>query len=181
MRTAAYPGVLNGVAVLPWRGTKAWAFHLGLVAAAVLLPAVAHLTGAPVRWLLPMHWPIILAGLVYGWRSGLMVGLLAPGTNYLLTGIPLPLILPAMTLELAVYGFVTGWLRERLNLSGFAAVGVALIAGRIVFLSVVLLTGAALGSFGKYVIAAMLPGLAAGVVQVVLMPVVAKVWMNKSN
>jgi len=165
--------------VCSWRSTQAAWLQLGLVAAAVLLPAAAHLTGAPVRWLLPMHWPIILAGLVYGWRSGLVVGLLAPVSNWLLTGYPLPMVLPAMTVELALYGFIAGWLRECADWNRFAAVGLALIVGRVFFLGTVLFANGFIGYFGDYVVVAMLPGVVAGGMQVILLPLIARLFILK--
>ena len=149
-------------AVLPWAGWRPWAAQAGFISAALLLPTVCHLTGWPVRWLLPMHWPIILAGLVYGWRGGLAVGLLAPLSNYLLTGYPLPIKLLPMTMELAIYGGLTGWLRER-GWSSYLATATALVAGRVAFLTVILSFGATDGlGFWQFAGAAMLPGLAAG-------------------
>ena len=49
-------------------GGKGALFELGMIGAAVALPALCHLTGAPVTVLLPMHWPVIAAGLFCGWR-----------------------------------------------------------------------------------------------------------------
>ena len=83
------PGYQNHMAernVLNWRGTKAGLAQLGLAAAAIALPAACHLLNAPVRALLPMHWPVLLAGLVFGWRGGLAVGLLVPLSSFALSG-----------------------------------------------------------------------------------------------
>jgi len=120
-------------------GVRAFLFQLLLVGVAVGLPVVAHLSGAPVRFLLPMHWPVILAGLVYGWRGGTVTGFLAPVVSYFFSGYPLPNILTSMTIELLVYGLVIGVLRERLHLNAFLAVAIALILGRIVFVLSVLM------------------------------------------
>ncbi len=157
---------------LPLTGLKGWGAQLALVASAVLLPAAAHLMGAPVRWLLPMHWPVLLAGILYGWRGGLLVGALSPTSNWLITGFPLPLVLPAMTLELATYGLVAGLLRERLGWNGFSSTAGAVIAGRLVFIATVWMTAGYQGAFGGYLIAAMTPGFVAGVAQVGVMGLV---------
>jgi len=159
--------------VLPAVGMKAWSMQAGLIAAAVMLPAVAHLTGAPVRWLLPMHWPIIFAALIYGWRGGATVGLMAPFSNWLLTGYPILIKAFPMTLELATYGFIIGWLRQR-GWHAFAAVATGLAAGRIIFLAVILFTGANELPVTQYLTAAMLPGLVVGVAQVICLPTLAK-------
>ncbi|MDP8241313.1 MAG: hypothetical protein P9X24_19675 [Candidatus Hatepunaea meridiana] len=178
MKDSQYTISTNGSLVLPSTGTRAWVFQFSLIVAAVLLPAAAHLTGAPVRWLLPMHWPVILAALVYGWRGGMTVGALAPASNYLLTGYPLLLKAFPMTFELAIYGLVIGWLREKQAWNSFAAVTVGLIAGRVVFLSIILMTGANEIVFSQYIITAMIPGLIAGVIQVATMPSLARVWIK---
>ena len=175
MNNSAYNTRSNGTLVLPATGIKPLSFQLCMVFAAVILPAVAHLSGAPVRWLLPMHWPIVLAALVYGWRGGLTVGALAPATNYLLTGYPLLIKAFPMTFELAVYGLVIGWLREVKGWNSLAAVATGLIAGRIIFLLIILLTGANEVPFREYLIVAMVPGLAAAVLQVGVLPMLSKV------
>ncbi len=40
---------------LPLSGFRAYIFQISLIGAAVILPLIAHLSGAPVRFLLPMH------------------------------------------------------------------------------------------------------------------------------
>ncbi len=153
--------------------------QLGLISAAVALPAVFHIAGMPVRWILPMHLPVILAGLIYGWRSGLVIGLCVPLINWLLTGFPLAPVLPAMMIELAVYGGLSGWLNQKSSWRMTAALGVALIVGRICFLGTILLTGGHNGSFGHYAIVAMTPGIAAMFGQVLIIPLVFKWFRSK--
>ncbi len=113
--------------------------NMELLASALVLPAIAHLLGAPVRWILPMHWPAVLAGLVYGWRGGLVVGALAPLVSFILSGMPPPAILPVMMSELAVHGFLAGFLREKLSWSGYPSAGTALVTGRLVYMGLVAL------------------------------------------
>jgi len=162
-------------------------FQALLVTAAVVLPAFAHLAGAPVRIILPMHWPVILAGLVYGWRGGAVAGLLSPTVSYYVSGLPLPGILPAMTAELFIYGLVTGLLRERFRFNPFVSVTLALIIGRIAFVLTVLSSlGISVGSwrsgnYMQYFSAALLPGLAAAAGQIILLPLVANWWMKREQ
>lgn len=152
-----------------------------LLSAAFLLPAAAHATGLPVRWLLPMHWPVILAGLCYGWRSGLLVGIGAPVLSYLVSGMPPLFMLPAMTVELAAYGFIAGFAREGLKLNGFLSAALSLIGGRIVFLAIVLITGAVAVPFADYLQAAMLPGIPAAIAQLILLPLIANWWVGRGS
>lgn len=88
-----------------------------LVAAGVLLPMVFHPAGAAGSIFLPMHIPVLMAGLLLGPAVGTLVGLLTPACSTLLTGMP-PLFpsLPIMLPELAVYGGSAGVLRRRYGL-----------------------------------------------------------------
>ena len=152
-----------------------------LTTATVLLPPVCHLAGVPVRWVLPMHWPVILAALVYGWRGGAIVGILAPLVSFALSGYPLPPKIPPMTIELLAYGAFIGVLRERFRLNGFLATALGLMLGRVVFITAILATAANELPFGDYLTAAMLPGLGAAALQVLILPPVASTWVNRSG
>ncbi len=168
--------------VLPALKTDAVLVHIALLAlASFLLPAASHALGLPVRQILPMHWPVILAGLCYGWRSGLVIGLLAPLASFLVSGMPLPHILPAMTVELAAYGFVAGAAREYLRWNWFAAAAASLIIGRVVFLAYVFTFRSVPQPFGEYVVAAMLPGIPAAIAQFVILSLAAWWWFNKRS
>ncbi|WP_396626389.1 ECF transporter S component [Luteitalea sp.] len=164
---------------LPARHPRALTLQFGLVlAAAWALPAAIHALGLPVRQLLPMHWPAILAGLVYGWRSGAVVGAASPILSYLMTGMPRPAVLPSMTFELAAYGAIAGFMVQVLQRGRFEAVLASVIGGRLVFLAVMVVTGAITTAFPVYLQAAMLPGLPAAIAQVVLLPLLANVWVK---
>ena len=152
-----------------------------LLAAAFLLPAGFHVAGLPVRQLLPMHWPVLLVGLCYGWRSGLIVGALAPAVSFLISGHPLPHILPSMTLELAAYGGLAGAFRQTFRSNGFISTGLAVIGGRLVFIGIVLLTGAVAQPFFEYAKAALLPGIPAAIGQIVLLPLIAGWWVKRER
>jgi LytS/YehU family sensor histidine kinase len=128
-----------------------------------------------------MHWPVILAGLVYGWRSGVLIGLLAPIVSYFLSGFPLPHMLPSMMLELLTYGLGAGVLREVLHLNPFVSAAIALLLGRIVFILFVLLSGAVAANQLQYFRAALLPGLVAAVCQIALLPLLAEWWIRQEK
>jgi uncharacterized membrane protein len=167
---------------LPAGGARARAAQaVLLLAASFLLPAAVHLAGLPVRQLLPMHWPVILAGLCYGGRAGALVGLAAPALSFLLSGMPYPPMIPPMTVELATYGFLAGFARERMRWNAFAATAVALAGGRLVFVAVAWATGATGEALLPYLTAAMLPGLAAAAVQVLVLPWVARWWVRREG
>lgn len=88
--------------------------------------------------MLPMHIPVILCGLICGWKYGLGVGFVTPILRYFLWG--MPVLYPngiAMAFELAAYGFVVGLLYERSRwkciISLYRSMLIAMIAGRIVW------------------------------------------------
>jgi hypothetical protein len=166
--------------VVPLRGWGAVLANLGLLASALVLPAVAHVLDAPVRWLLPMHWPVILAGLVYGWRGGLAVGALAPLVSFALSGLPSPVVLPIMVAELSVYGFLAGLLREKFRWNGYLSSGLAMIAGRLSYMGLTALLIHPAGGYWEYTAAALLPGVAAGAAMLLLLPPLARRWVDRA-
>ncbi len=162
--------------LLPYQGTKAFVAQIILLTSAVLLPILAHTLHAPVRIVLPMHWPVILAGMLYGWRAGAMTGTLAPLLSFLVSGFPLPNILPSMTAELFVYGFVSGMLRQKFNVNSFLSVGLSIITGRIIFILFVIITNRASISDTEYFSAALIPGIIPAFLQILTLPFIAK-WI----
>ncbi len=170
---------ISPVTLAAW-SVKSLAFQFLLISAAVLLPSMAHLAGAPVRILLPMHWPVIIAGLVYGWRGGALVGALSPLASYAISGYPLPAILPSIIAELFAYGFVIGLLKGQLRLNSYLSVAIGLLTGRIIFIITTLITGGAVINI-TYLSVALLPGIAASIGQLALLPSLAKWWVKKSK
>ncbi|MFO0836910.1 MAG: ECF transporter S component [Phycisphaerae bacterium] len=162
---------------LPWLRGRSVVFQVLLVGSAVLLPALAHTVGAPVRWLLPMHWPVILAGLAYGPIAGLAVGVLAPLTSLATSGMPPVPYLYVMIAELALYGLATGWLRERMRWPAWAAVGAALIAGRIVAIAI----SAAMAGSLEIAAAGFTPGIPCALAQIALLPPLARWWVARES
>jgi len=97
----------------------------------VLVPRLFHAFHLAGATYLPMHIFVLMAGLLFGWRAGLIVGLLTPISSYAVAHMPAAAILPQVTIELAVYGLVAGLLRERLSLKPIWSLLGAMVAGRI--------------------------------------------------
>lgn len=78
----------------------------------------------------PMHFPVLIAGLVLGPWEGLVCGLATPALSYMISGLPQmgPL---AMMAELGVYGLVTGWMMRKSDRKKISSVYIALIAAMI--------------------------------------------------
>ena len=122
---------------------------VGIVALAVLLPQLVHLiAGQPggVQWL-PMYLPVLIGGCLLGWAWGLGLGIVSPIASYLITlafGNPMPALarLPFMVVELAVFAAVSGLFSKKIAKNGwmaFPAVLLAQVAGRTVFMLLVLI------------------------------------------
>jgi len=152
-------------------------FQAALIAAAVVLPHVAHVAHAPVYWLLPMHWPVVLAGLVYGPAGGLAVGVLSPVVSFSLSGMPPLGSVATMAAELGLYGLLTGLLRGGWRWNAVFAVALALLAGRVVAIGL----GAVLGRPLPVLLAAYAKGLPCALAQVAVLPMVGRWWVAREG
>lgn len=145
------------------------------IAFGVLLPILFHMFGIAGAIFLPMHIPVLIAGLLLGSRQGSIVGLTTPLLSSLFTGMPpvMP-VLPVMMPELAVYGYTAGYLYEnrRLPLT-FALIG-AMVAGRVAAMLMAYGMAVSLNIHLQpmtYVTGAVIQGVPGIVVQLVLIPV----------
>lgn len=106
-----------------------------LTAIGVILPMAFHSIPNAGAIFLPMHIPVLLCGMIVGYKYGLLCGLLTPIVSYLLTGMPPGAILPIMIVELGIYGLTAGILKKITpnNIVGkyITLIG-AMISGRIV-------------------------------------------------
>lgn len=102
------------------------------MALGLVLPVLFHLFGAgPV--FLPMHIPVLLCGLLFGWQWGAVCGFFVPLISSLLTGMP-PIFptAPAMMLELCAYGILTGVFYRKLRWNIYPALICSMLGGRVV-------------------------------------------------
>jgi hypothetical protein len=120
--------------VLTYTNIRSYAFIAGFVALAVATPWVFHQFHLAGPTFLPMHLFVLMAGLLFGWRAGLMVGFFTPLVSYGVSGMPVLTLLPQIVVEVSFYGFVAGILREKLNLRVIWSLIGAMIAGRLALL-----------------------------------------------
>lgn len=107
------------------------------MALCVVLPLAFHAVPNAGSIYLPMHIPVLLCGLICGWAYGLACGVVGPLLSSLLTGMPPAAVLPAMVIELAVYGIVAGigmaLIRSRkITVDLYVSLIIAMLLGRIV-------------------------------------------------
>lgn len=128
--------------------------------------------------LCPMHIPVLLCGFFCGAPWGAIVGLIAPILRSVTLGMP-PLFPTAfcMMFELAVYGFMAGFLHSSLpKKKGFVYVSLlgAMLAGRLVWGAVMFICmGIKGGPFGlkAFMTGAVINAIPGIIVQIILIPI----------
>lgn len=103
-----------------------------LLAIGIIVPMIFHTTGISGTIFLPMHIPVLLGGFLLPPSLALLLGMLTPILNSLITGMP-PLFPMAiiMVFELGIYGLVASFLYRRLELPSVVALIISMVAGRI--------------------------------------------------
>ena len=128
---------------------------------------------------LPMHYPILLCGIVCGWKYGLVVGFVTPLLRSVLFGFPV--MFPngiAMAFELATYCFVIGYIYHSFKttdlLKLYISLIIAMICGRIVWgiVEFIIVQGFTIKMFMAGALINALPGIA---IQLVLIQAIVVV------
>ena len=153
------------------------------IALCVVLPVALHAIPDAGTIFLPMHIPVLLCGLICGWSYGCVCGLMGPLLSSLLTGMPPAAILPAMMLECAVYGAVSGLMLKAVRTRSLTAdlylsLTAAMVAGRVVSgiaKALIFAPGITMSAWiaSSFVTAA--PGI---IIQLVLIPQVVRILMK---
>lgn len=98
------------------------------IALCTVLPLAFHTIPNAGAVFCPMHIPVFLCALSCGWPYGLVCGLLGPMISGIITGMPAAAILPVMTVELCVYGLVSGLLMRFVRTkSNYADIYISLV------------------------------------------------------
>lgn len=157
------------------KGVRSLAAGGVCVALAVVLPLLFHSLAVSPRIVLPMHYPIFLAGTLLDPVAAAVVGLISPALSMALTGMPTPTQAFRMMGELATYGFVVSLV---LSLAGgfrYSTCLVALVAGMILGRLVHVVLGMLLFGFRgwEFLLAFYLPGVPGMIAQLVFIPPLA--------
>ena len=132
------------------------------------------------QMLCPMHIPILLCGLICGWKWGAVIGFICPLLRSVLFG--MPVLYPngvAMAFELMTYGLVIGLMYAHVKNQSLATLYVsmivAMVSGRIVWGIVrVILSGASGAAFTweMYISGALLNAIPGIIIQLILIPAI---------
>lgn len=153
------------------------------VALCVVLPIAFHSIPNAGSVILPMHIPVLLCGMIASWPYGLICGLMGPLLSSVLTGMPPAAILPAMMVECAVYGAVSGIMLKCVHTGKtypdlYIALVTAMLAGRVISgiaKALIFSPGLAMSAWIASSFVTALPGIA---IQLVLLPIVVSTLMK---
>ncbi|MGM0397280.1 MAG: ECF transporter S component [Bacillota bacterium] len=148
------------------------------IALGIVLPIAFHSfnMGGPI--FLPMHIPVLMAGLVLGPLAGFFAGVITPLLSSVLTGMP-PMfpMLPIMVAELGIYGLTAGFLASQYPDKVFFPLIAGMIDGRVAAAIVVFVMATFFGvqmepwAFIKGAIVTGFPGI---LIQLVIIPPLVK-------
>jgi len=163
--------------------TKKLTLSAMFLALGLLLPFLTGQIPTIGSMLLPMHIPVLLCGFIIGAPYGLLVGIITPLLRSMIFGMPPMLTAITMAFELGTYGFISGYLYNKLPKSIvniYVSLIGAMIIGRVVWGMVSMLIYG-MGSFGFSAFIAggfsnAIPGI---LLQLVLIPILVKLADKK--
>ena len=155
-----------------------------LLALGVILPIIFHTIGgtASGKTFLPMHIPVLLAGMLLGPVYGLVIGALAPVLSSFITGMPMMAILPAMVVELSIYGLVSGLVYHvckfrKIKWGSVVTLIITMVVGRLLYaLSLYIMInwlGITLDKVSPVIVASV-AGVYGIIIQLVFIPIIVK-------
>jgi len=156
------------------------------IALCVVLPILLHSIPNAGSIICPMHFPVLICGLVCGWHFGAFSGIAGVLLSSLITGMPPVAYLPPMLIELAIYGLITGLVMLLVRTKKvYADLYISLISSMLIGRIVSGILKALIFSSGGYTMAAWttsyfitsLPGIA---IQLALIPTIIFA-LEKSN
>lgn len=154
------------------------------LALCVVLPQAFHAIPNAGSVYLPIHLPILLCGLICGWPFGLLCGLAGPALSTLFTGMPPVAYLPAMLVECAVYGLMSGLMMKvirtgKIYVDLYASLIIAMLSGRIIAglaKALIFARGSiTMGAWATSYFVTSLPGI---IIQIVLIPTIVFALMK---
>ncbi|HEY8362965.1 MAG TPA: ECF transporter S component [Tissierellaceae bacterium] len=147
-----------------------------MLALGIIIPYIFHSTGISGAIFLPMHIPVLIGGFLLAPQYALLLGILTPLVNSLVTGMPnLFPISVIMACELGTYGLLASILFFKFKFPTVIALILSMLGGRVMAGLAVFI----LAIFFKiqlepitYVIGAITTGIPGIVIQLILIPVI---------
>lgn len=150
-----------------------------LLAIGVIIPYIFHMSGIAGPVFLPMHIPILIGGFLLPPHLAMLLGILTPLLNSLVSGMPVffPLAI-IMMVELGFYGLITSLLYRKLKVPSILTLIISMAVGRImagvmVFLLAIFFSGDLAPVFLDpiaFIVGAAATGLPGIIIQLILIP-----------
>lgn len=166
------------------KSSRMMALAAMFLAVGQILPFITGQVPQIGKMLSPMHYPILLCGFFCGWRYGALIGFICPLLRSVLFG--MPVLFPSavgMAFELMAYGFLAGWLSEKIGTDSlkkiYAILIVSMILGRIVWgIAQVVLLGISGSSFtfAAFVAGALTNAIPGIILQLAIIPFLVKTF-----
>ena len=167
--------------------TKKMILSAMMIALAMVLPFLTGQIPEIGSMLCPLHIPAILAGFFCGSYYGLFVGAVSPILRSMIFSMPPMMAAIPMAFEIATYGFVSGYLFNKLpknKLNTYVALVVAMVLGRVVWGAVKLaMVGFNPSQFGwsMFISGAFITAIPGILLQLVLVPVLVNTLSIQKN
>ncbi len=161
--------------------TKNLTYGALFIVLGLLMPMVFHAFNMGGQIFLPMHIPVLLAGLILDPLYALAVGIITPILSSILTSMP-PLMpmLPIMVFELGTYALTASLLKKRAKQNDIIALIAAMVLGRIVagivVYFMVALFSVKLPAPHIFISTGVVTGLPGIAVQLVIIPILMKLF-----
>ncbi len=155
------------------------------IALGIIIPQIFHFIGGPALGgvFLPMHFPVLVAGLLCGPLTGIMTGIISPLLSSAITGMPPVPRLWFMVVELLVYGAISGVLYVKMKKNILLSLALAMVMGRLayglLFIIVVNLFGIDL-PLGLGLSASLAKGIPGILLQMMIIPVLVRALERSS-
>lgn len=149
----------------------------------IALPRVFHVIAGSTAGatFLPMHIAVLIAALTFGITSSTIVAGSSIVCSYLLTGMPSLARLPYMLIELVIYAILLGIFNKKFN--SYISLIATIILGRVLYAGVLFVAINALGlpTYGISVIESIKVGIPGIIMQLLCVPVIAKIMNERLN
>lgn len=149
----------------------------------IALPRIFHILAgsAAGATFLPMHIVVLIAVLTFGITSGMIVAGSSMICSYLLTGMPALARIPYMLIELVIYAVLLGMFNKKFN--SYISLIATIILGRILYVITLFVAIDVFGfqTYGISVIESIKTGMLGIIIQLLCVPVIAKIINERLN
>lgn len=113
---------------LSYKQTKTYIIALFFIAGNILFPILCHAIGQGGHIFLPIYFFTFLGAYKYGLKSGLLIAILSPIVNYLLTGMPVITALPVILIKSTLLAIAAAYAAKY-----FQKVSIPILTGIVLF------------------------------------------------